>query len=63
MATMLLPFILSFARHGLTVLAGVLVGKGVISSGQEGAFVEIIAGVIAFVIGQGSSLILAAKKR
>ncbi len=50
----------SVVRHGLTALAGILVGYGV-TQGQADEFIlsnyEVIMGLIAYALGQGLSFI------
>lgn len=49
-----------FARHGLTLLAGFLATKGVISPGETGALVEIGTSVV---VGGGALVWSAVQKK
>ncbi len=48
-------------RHGLTVLAGIMVTSGFLASGQSANFTEIGVGIVAAAIGYGWSVMNKAK--
>lgn len=51
METILTPIIGLALRHGLTLLAGVLVTFGLVEPGQESNFITIFSGIILGAIG------------
>ena len=55
------PIIASIVRHGLTLLAGYLVARGVVSPTASSGFVEGLTGVLVGLIGFGWSLVRAGK--
>lgn len=60
MVNLLFPTLI---RHGLTVVAGALVTKGLLDPGLSGQFVEVGGGIVAGVAGAVMSMLNAAKTR
>ncbi len=46
----------ALARHGLTILSGILVTSGFLQSSQSANFTEIGVGIVAAIVGLGWSL-------
>ena len=52
---LLKPYLAGQLRHALTGMAGALVLKGIIAPSEQGPFVEIVSGMVAYAIGAGWS--------